>query len=110
MCIPQHKVNDLNRETEGECVSRSDVFYSKYGLEIERRWNFQEKINAKGDASFEDDVENLLKKLKERLLEVKDEVCCRTKGPLRHRESWRWNEEWQSDRWKQEIVQDVEVV
>jgi hypothetical protein len=40
---------------------------------------------------FEGDVENLLMKLKERPLEVADEVCGRTKGPPRHRGSWRWN-------------------
>ena len=32
-------------------------------------------------------------KLKERLLEVADEVCGRTKGPSRHKESCWWNEE-----------------
>jgi hypothetical protein len=42
--------------------------------------NFQ-KINAKADAWFEGDVENLWKKLTE---SQADEVCGRTKDPPRH--------------------------
>ena len=76
---------------------RREVFVSKCRVwklkEADVHRNFQEKINAKADAKFEGDVENLWMKLKERLLEVADEVCGRAEGPLRHRE-WRWwNEE-----------------
>ena len=70
---------------------RNEVFVSKYRVwklkEANVHRNFQEKINAKADAEFEGDVENLWKKLKERLLEVADEVFGRTKGSPRHRES-----------------------
>jgi hypothetical protein len=55
--------------------------------------NLWEKINAKADADFKADVENLWMTLKERLLEVVEKVCGRTKCPPRHRESRWWNEE-----------------
>ena len=47
------------------------------------------KAGLRGDG----DVESTWKMLKESLVEVADEVCGRTKGHPRHRESWWWNVE-----------------
>ena len=40
-----------------------------------------------------DDVEGLWKGLKDSLLVAADQVCGRTKGPARHKETWWWNAE-----------------
>ena len=48
--------------------------------------HFEKKIEARK-------VESLWKNIKKCLLEVSDEVCGRTKGPQRHKESWWWNKE-----------------
>jgi hypothetical protein len=53
---------------------------------------FSEKVHAKAMARCDADVESMWKELKECLLEVSDEVCGRTKGLPRHRETWWWNE------------------
>ena len=95
-CIPQHKLMICVMKLKENVRKRREVFVSKCRVwklkEADVHRNFQEKINAKADAEFEGDVENLWTKLKERLLEVADEVCGRTKGPPRHRESWRNDE------------------
>ena len=53
---------------------RKEIFVSKCRVwnlkEADVHRNFQDKINAKADAEFDGDVENLWTKLKERLLEV----------------------------------------
>ena len=89
-CITQHKLMICVVKLKENVRKRREVFVSKCRVwklkEADVHRNFQEKINAKADAEFEGDVENLWTKLKERLLEVADEVCGRTKGPPRHRE------------------------
>ena len=88
-CIPQHKLMICVVKLKENVRKRREVFVSKCRVwklkEADVHRNFQEKINAKADEELEDDVENLWKKLKERLLEVADEVCGRTKGPPRQR-------------------------
>lgn len=61
--------------------------------EEELRRNFEGKIQVKADLRGDEDVESMWMMLTESLLEVADEVCGRTKGPPRHRESWWWNKE-----------------
>jgi len=42
---------------------------------------------------FDERVECVWGGLKDCLLQAADEICGKTKGPLRHKESWWWNEE-----------------
>jgi hypothetical protein len=82
--------------------NRKEVFVSKCRVwklkEADVHRNFQKKINAKADAEFEGAIENLWMKLKERLLEVADEVCSRTKGPPNTGNRGGGMRRWQSDR------------
>ena len=84
-CIPQHKLTICLTKLKENVRKRKEVFVNKCRVwkfkEADVHRNFQEKINAMADAEFEGDVENLWLNLKERLLEVADEVCGRTKGP-----------------------------
>ena len=83
-CIPQHKLMICVMKLKENVRKRKEVFVSKCRVwklkEADVHRNFQEKINAKADAEFEGDVENLWKKLKEKQPEVADEVCGRTQG------------------------------
>ena len=96
-CIPQHKLVICEMKLVERLEKKKEVFVSKCRVwklkEEELRLNFEEKIKVKADLRGVGDVENMWKMLKESLLEVADEVCGRTKGPPRHRESWWWNKE-----------------
>ncbi len=61
--------------------------------EAETHLKFEEKLKQKANGRGERGVECLWNFLKESLLDVPDEVCGRTKGPPRHRNSWWWNDE-----------------
>ena len=93
----KHKLLTCVVELKENVRKRREVFVSKCRVwklkEADVHRNFQEKISAKAETEFEGDVENVWKKLKEKLLEVADEVYGRTKGSPRHRETWWWNEE-----------------
>jgi hypothetical protein len=95
VCIPQRKlmicITKLKENVRKEVFVSKCRFWKLKETDVHR--NFQEQINAKAEAEFEGNIENWWMKLKERLLEVADEVCDRTYGHLRHRESWWWNED-----------------
>jgi hypothetical protein len=96
-CIPQHKLLICEMKLRGRLEKKREVFVSKCRVwklkDEELRRDFQEKIQVKADLRGDGDVESMWKLLKDSLLEVADEVCGRTKGHPRHRESWWWNEE-----------------
>lgn len=96
-CIPQHKLVICEMKLVEKLEKKRKAFVSKCRVwkskEEEPRLNFEEKIRAKAELRGDGDVESKWKMLKETLMEVADEVCGRTKGPMRHKESWWWNKE-----------------
>ena len=96
-CIPQHKLVVCEMKLVEKLEKKRKVFVSKCRVwklkEKEQRLNFEDKIKEKAELRGDGDVESKWKMLKETLLEAADEVCGRTKGPARHRESWWWNRE-----------------
>src|SRR5271170_8061862 len=60
---------------------------------MECRRRFGEQVEASAAGRKDSDVEGVWKGLKTCLLEVADDVCGRTKGQSRHRETWWWNDE-----------------
>ena len=60
---------------------------------VRRRFGEQVEASAAGRKDSDSDVEGVWNGLKTCLLEVAEDVCERTKGRLRHRETWWWNDE-----------------
>jgi len=95
-CLPQHKLLLCKFRIKQQVKQMTKTFVSKckvWKLNDDRaKIQFSEKVHAKAMARCDADVESMWKELKECLLEVSDEVCGRTKGLPRHRETWWWNE------------------
>ena len=97
-CIPQHKLIICEMKLAVRVERKREVFVSRHKVwklkEEKFQQKFMEKIRLKAaDMRSDGGVESLWKFMKESLLDVADEVCGRTKGPPRHRESWWWNDE-----------------
>ena len=78
---------------------RKSVFVSKCKIWKLRKPCLQEKFNKAVRGRYEargmsgGNVETEWKEVKDCLLEVANDVCGKTKGLARHRDSWWWNEE-----------------
>ena len=96
-CIPQHKLMICVVGFCGQVGRRKEVFESRCRVwrlkEDEVRRTFLEKVQARVDVKGESGVESQWAELKNSFLEVADEVCGRTKGPPRHKETWWWNKD-----------------
>src|ERR1700690_1474397 len=96
--IPQHKLMVCQFNAKAEEKGKKTSFISKCKLwklkvgetqrEYERKLYDREKKRDRN----EEDVEVVWKELKGCLLGVAEEVCGRTKGPVRHKETWWWND------------------
>ena len=53
---------------------------------------FRRKVEIKAAERVDGDVESVWRDLKDCLLIAADEVCGRTKVPVRYKETWWWNE------------------
>jgi hypothetical protein len=97
-CIPQHKLMICVMRLKESVRRKKAVFVSK-----SRIWRLKEEDKQKSfcamvhdsasGRSKDDDVESTWKKLKDCLLAASDDVCGRTKGPPRHKETWWWNQD-----------------
>ena len=83
-----------------ECIrKRKQVFVSRCKVwrlreeGVRRRFGEQVEASAAGRKDSDSDVEGVWNGLKTCLLEVAEDVCGRTKGRPRHRETWWWNDE-----------------
>jgi hypothetical protein len=81
-----------------ECVKkRKQVFVSRFKVwrlrEEGVRSRFGEQVEACAARRKDSDVESVWNGLKSCLLGVSEDVCGRTKGRSRHRETWWWNDE-----------------
>ena len=83
-----------------ECIrQRKQVFVSRCKVwrlreeGVRRRFGEQVEASAAGRKDSDSDVEGVWNGLKTCLLEVAEDVCGRTKGRSRHRETWWWNDE-----------------
>jgi hypothetical protein len=84
------EVQECIRQRKQVFVSRCKVWRLK---EDGVRRRFGEQVEASAAGRKDSDVEGVWKGLKTCLLEVADDVCGRTKGRSRHRETWWWNDE-----------------
>ena len=98
-CVPQHKLMvsklrvKVHRKLKKEIrVGGCRTWKLKEGAKQEE---FRERLQAREREKVEEGVgvEGLWTRMKEDWLKAADEVCGRTKGPPRHRETWWWNEE-----------------
>jgi hypothetical protein len=97
-CIPQHRLLVGIVELREQVKKRKTVYVSKCRIwrlkQIDMRKSFYEQIKTGAQGrSTEGDVETVWKELKNCLLEAADNVCGKTKGPARHKETWWWNED-----------------
>ena len=87
--------------SESGCRSKSEVFVSKRKVwklkEPEIRQTFEAKVGERlanrPEGEVDGDVEVVWGGLKKCLLDVVEEVCGRSRGRPRHRETWWWNDE-----------------
>ena len=96
-CILQHKLLFCGVKWKERDTKVKRVFVDKCKL-----WNlketasltaYQKKVEEREARRVEVSVEGLWKGLKDCLIEEANEVCGRTKGLPRHKESWWWNDE-----------------
>jgi hypothetical protein len=98
-CIPQHRLM-ICKLVVKVCVKKNKAtFVSKCRIwrlkdtatekEFSKIVHARDKLRDRTDMS----VESVWNELKDCLLEGANEVCGRTKGPPRHRESWWWNDD-----------------
>ena len=98
-CLPQHKLMVCQFLTKVEEKGKKTSFISKCKLwklkvdETQREYERKVYDREKKRDRNEEDVEVVWKELKGCLLGVAEEVCGRTKGPVRHEETWWWNDE-----------------
>ena len=97
-CAPQHKlvvarveIRSLNSQAKYTFEPRIKT-WKLNNVDIQRRFQDLVSDTAKNRQS-DDDIDSLWNKFKHSLLDSAEAVCCRTKGPSRHRETWWWNEE-----------------
>ena len=90
-CIPQHKLVVCELEVRHSKESKREHFVSKckvWKLRVdETRKQFQDKVQGRLEARNETGVEGQWQCMKDCLLTVADEVCGRTKGPRKGKES-----------------------
>jgi hypothetical protein len=93
-CLPQHKLMVCQFLTKVEEKGKKTSFISKCKLwklkvdETQREYERKVYDREKKRDRNEEDVEVVWKELKGCLLGVAEEVCGRTKGPVRHEETW----------------------
>jgi hypothetical protein len=83
-------VQECVKPKKQQFVGRCKVWRLK---DADVRKRFVEQVEGRAAGRSEDDVESVWKGLKSCLLEVSDDVCGRSKGRPRHRETWWWNDE-----------------
>ena len=71
-------------------ISRLNVWKLK-DTDVQKR--FQEKVESEVMERKEEDVESVWKGLRDCLLQMREEVCGRTKGPPRHKETGWWTDD-----------------
>ena len=96
-CIPQHRllvgvvvIEECVRKKREKFVQRCKVWKLK---EAELQDKFEKGVLARAEGRVDGDVEEVWSGLKDCFLEVANEVCGKTKGPQRRKETWWWNKE-----------------
>ena len=99
-CVPQHKLLVCEMVLVEIVKKKREVLMSKCRVwklkdpEVQKTYRAKvqarAEMRAKGDGI---DVERVWKDMKECLLVCADEVCGRTKGPPRHKQTWWWNDD-----------------
>lgn len=96
-CIPQHKlmvcevrVKEQLKSTRKTIVSKCKVWKLRDG---DTGKTFQNKVTDIAASRVKGDVEVEWKGLKDCLMSVAEEVCGKTKGRKKHKETWWWNED-----------------
>ena len=96
MCA-QHKVLICVVRWRDQIQKRRETFASKckvWKLRDERKCKeFQTKLMTREADRVNLDVETMWQDFKKCLSEVAEEVCGKTKGPQKHKETWWWNDE-----------------
>jgi hypothetical protein len=97
-CFPQHKLLVCVMKLRSCVKEKKKTFVSKRRVwklkETEVRKAFEEKFNLTAVAEkvcADGHVDVLWQGLKKSLVDVTEEVCGRTKGGSRHKETWWWN-------------------
>ena len=91
-CVSQHKllvgvmaIKQRLNQRKATFVSRCKTWKLR---EACTKLCFQQEVSRRANSRVEDNVVGMWKGLKECLLEVLDEVCGRTKGPTKRRQTW----------------------
>jgi hypothetical protein len=97
-CVPQHKLMVCVIELQGRVGSGKKQYVSRCKIwrlrEESSQRTFTEKLQQRAaERTGGESLESLWKGLKDGLLEISDQVCGRSKGPPRHKETWWWNKE-----------------
>jgi hypothetical protein len=96
-CIKQHKLLVAIMDTRQSVEHRPAAFVSKCKIwklkDADTRLQFQRKVTTRAEGMAEAGVGGVWKELKKCLLQVSDEVCGRTKGPPRFRQTWWWTDD-----------------
>src|SRR5207248_7591266 len=92
-CISQHKLMVCVLDLKESVSSKRKVFVSRCKVrrlkDVNLQQSFHDKFKVKAlERSCEDSLETMWKGLRDGLLKVPDEVCERTKGLARHKETW----------------------
>jgi hypothetical protein len=97
-CLTQHKlmictliVSEQAKTVKSIFVSRCKVWRLKDEA-TQKRFRDAVQVREGVRDKAEETVESVWGEFKECLLEVANDVCGRTRGPPRHRESWWWDE------------------
>jgi hypothetical protein len=96
-CILQHKLLVCVLKLQENVKPKRQVFVSKCRVwklkdeDVQRR--FREQVEVREAKRSESDVEGVWNGFKSCLLEVSENVCGKSKGRPRHRETWWWNDE-----------------
>ena len=95
-CIQQHKLLIGVIELREQAKKKRKIFVSKCRVwklkQQDIRNRFHNRIqNCSEGRSVDGDIEVVWKELRDCMLGAADDICGRTKGPVRHKETWWWN-------------------
>jgi hypothetical protein len=96
-CVLQHRLMVAVVELQAHVKPKRQVFSSRCRVwklkDAGSRSRFRELVEARAVGRCEGNVEGVWNGLKSCLLEVAEDVCGRSKGRPRHRETWWWNDD-----------------
>jgi len=97
-CIKQHKLMVCVLDLKETVIRKRRTFESKCKIwrlkDVNLQRNFCDKVQkVASERQDGEDLERMWKGLKDCLLQTSDQVCGRSKGAARHKETWWWNKD-----------------